>query len=285
MPSLILVQLIGLFALIVLANSFPLWIATGPDWRDRPSTPRLIVEFPLANINLAALALTYALVKTRRWRADWRAFQNASSELLERFATDEALNDPCGTLDRIPEEPPNIYLEVPPQPLVRWDRKQPGTEWLDRDNAEYLLVACAFRLLADLGLRGAYVGCSYHDTDRLGAVFDSTPVRALKTRRRGGLPVYTFRVDGERTHLVATFVVQRNGNIFTLAWHAVALRSTPLESVLQVGSWSVFSFVGIAAAEDAELATNSAIEDGSGQCVAAHGIAHGHVCWPGSTEE
>ena len=180
---------------------------------------------PLAAINLMGVALSYALICDRRWRAKWRAYQSVSPDLLIRVSKQESLLQPNEFIAAIPDEPSNVYLEQP-LAVMQWDKTRQGSEWLNHPHAEKLLAVCALKLLTEMELRGAYIGKTFHDSDRVVTTFDATPVRALRTRSRGTLPVYTFRLDRGRQHMVVTFVVRNDGNTFTLGWHQATLRAT-----------------------------------------------------------
>lgn len=242
MPRSILVLLGTFFVLTVWAQTFLTLAALARPDAGASVRPRMLVG--LVAINGFAAFLTYALVCDRRWRARWRAFQGYSPELLARLEGDTALLDPAKFLAAIPEEPANVYLEQPFQCILSWDRTRRGFEWLNRPDAEELIATGAFKVLTDMRLRGAYIGRTFHDTDRVAASFDAGPVRALRTQSGGSLSVYTFRIDRGRQHLVATFAVKRDGNIITLGWHQAALRATWFDTLRFSKFWCLFMLVG-----------------------------------------
>jgi hypothetical protein len=100
------------------------------------------------------------------------------------------------------------------------------------------------RLLAGLKLHGAYIGRTFHDTDRVAVIFDATPVRALYARSRGTFQVYTFRLDREKQHMVVTFAIKRDGNTLTLGWHHATLRASWRDAIEYRALWILLSLLG-----------------------------------------
>lgn len=251
MPRFVLVML---FALIVASNWFFVLRVLDPSFtiaetKRRPAyvpsreEKRSMLTYSLGAIDLSAVVLTYALVRTRRWRADWDALKAQMPQLVTRLSAPDLLRDPVGFERHVPHEPPNVYLEVPFESILRWDVRLPGHQWLDRPEAAEMLALITLRLFLEQGLTGAYVGRAYHDTGRVVAA-GKGPVRALHSRGRGSVPAYTMRVDSGCMHLTATFRIKQEGKTLVLGWYQTAQRVTAWEALWHDRWWALLSLVG-----------------------------------------
>lgn len=256
MPRTILYQLVFFFLMTAGLYGLVVLIVVG---HSAPEQRLIGLTVRLGLLNLFALVLTYALVRDRRWRVQWRALRGAAPELFGRLDSGAARRDPKaflnsdpysdGTEPSLPVEPPTVYLETKLEPLLRWNTEEPIYAGLKRPDVEEYLAVRIFELLSEMKLEGSYIGQTYHNTSRGTAVTDEfgdqTRARALRTVRHGEYPMYTFRLDRGAMHLTANFAVQRNGNIVTVAWYCSNVRATALDALRYSKWWSALTLVGI----------------------------------------